>query len=166
MRRRLTSLLLTVLVAVTGIAVGACPLGRCLATQPAVAAEPEPEAGCARHQASAAAHAGHAMHDGHAVTQHAHAGHHATAETAAGSHACCDRDGITNLSCCPETGQLAQQRATTSSERVSDALQLAAAQPVATVLALPSSPSTDPPRQVPPGAPPGTLIAQHTSLLV
>jgi len=157
MRRRLASLLLTALVVLTGIAVGACPLGRCLGMQPAPAADP---------------HAGHAMqsgHDGHAGMQHADAGHamHHVAQGADGpSHACCDRDGVTNPPCCPESGQLAQQRATPSGDRTSHAIQLVATVTVPASLAAFVRTAIEPPRPVPLGAPPGTLVTQHTSLLV
>ncbi len=156
MRRRLASLLLTALVALTGVAVGACPLGRCLAMQPAASATADP-------------HAGHAMHDGHAGMQHASAGHamhHVAQDSAAPSHACCDRDGITKPPCCPESGQLAQQQATPSSDRTSHAIQLVATVPVPAGLATFVRTAVEPPRPVPLGAPPGTLLTQHTSLLV
>lgn len=154
MRRRLASLLLTVLVALTGVAVGACPPGRCLAMQPAAPADP---------------HAGHTMHGDHAGMQHAHAGHamhHVTSDAAAASHACCERDGITNPPCCPESGQLAQQQATPSSDRTSHAIQLAATAMVPAGLTTFVRTAIEPPRPVPLGAPPGTLVSQHTSLLV
>lgn len=155
MRRRLASLLLTALVALTGVAVGACPLGRCLGMQAEAPSDP---------------HAGHAMQDAHAGMQHAgggHAMHHAAADVAAApSHACCDRDGITSPPCCPESGQLAQQQATATTDRTSHAIQLVATVPVPTSLTTFVRATVDPPRPVPLGAPPGTLISQHTSLLV
>lgn len=154
MRRRLASLLLTALVALTGVAVGACPLGRCLAMPPTAPADP---------------HAGHAMHGDHAGMQHASAGqamHHVAQDAATPSHACCDRDGITKPPCCPESGQLAQQQATPSSDQTSHAIQLVATVPVPASLTTFVRATVDPPRPVPLGAPPGTLISQHTSLLV
>jgi hypothetical protein len=107
--------------------------------------------------------------DGHAGMQHAHAGHamhHVAQDAAAPSHACCDRDGITSPPCCPETGQVAQQQAAASSDRTSHAIQLVAAVPVPAGLATFVRTAIEPPRPVPLGAPPGTLVSQHTSLLV
>lgn len=159
-RRRFASLLLTALIALMGVAVGACPLGRCLAVQPAASAGPHAGHGHAGHEAEATPHAGHAMHD-------AHAGMHDVADASTTtSHACCDRDGIANPPCCPETGQLTQQKAAPSSDRPSHAMQLVATRPVPARLASFATAALDPPRPVPLGAPPGTLIAQHTSLLV
>jgi len=178
MRRRLGSLLLTALVALTGVAVGACPLGRCLAMQP-VATEAAPTGADHAGHGADARHAGHARHHAHGGTHHAdathagahheaHAGtHHVVADVSAeASHACCDRDGIANPPCCPETGQLAPQRATPSSDRTGHAIQLVATVPVAAGLATFVRTAVEPPRPVPLGAPPGTLVTQHTSLLV
>jgi len=145
MRRRLVTLLLTVLVAAGGVALASCPPGQCAAMQAEMTGE------------------------GHAAMQHGvHAGMpHAMQQPAATAHDCCERDGITRArGCCPDTVQLAQQQATPSAERASHDFELAAAQPVPTSLAAVATATTDPPRRVPLGAPPGTLITQHTSLLV
>lgn len=156
MRRRLAHLLLVVLVALTGFALGACPVGRCAAVQGEMAAGPQEVAAATRH-----GHAG--MHHGDAAMPRGHGMHHAAHQQA--TH-CCERDGIASPRCCPESMQLAEQQAAPSSERTSHDFQLVAAQPVAVGLAALATASFDPPRRVPLGAPPGTLIAQHTSLLV
>jgi len=118
MLRRLASLLLTLLIALAGVGVGACPQGRCAAMQ-------------------------------------------------AAAHDCCKQNGLTKPSCCPETEQLSQQQATPALDRAADGIQYAAAQPVAVVLASAAPRLPEAPRDIDPGAaPPGTLIAQHTSLLL
>ncbi len=118
MPRRLASLLLTMLIALAGVGVGACPQGRCAAMQ-------------------------------------------------AAAHDCCKRDGLTRPSCCPATEHLSQQQAPPALERAADGIQFAAAQAVPVVLAAPAPHLPEAPRDIDPGAaPPGTLIAQHTSLLL
>jgi hypothetical protein len=62
--------------------------------------------------------------------------------------------------------QLADHEAPASVERARAGIALVAALPVPTSLAAFPTATADPPRASPPGAPPGTLIAQHTSLLV
>lgn len=146
--RRLATLLLTVLVAVGGVALGSCPQGRCAEMQAAASGAPHAHAGAAEH------------HGAHGGMQHGDRAQHAAV------HDCCDGEGIAGPPCCPDMEQLAQQQATPSAERISHAFQLAAAQPVSAALAAVAIGTADPPRPVPRGAPPGTLIAQHTSLLV
>lgn len=85
----------------------------------------------------------------------------------AASHDCCKRDGLTRPSCCPPAGQLSQQQAPPALERAADGIQVVATRPVPVVLAgLAPAPHDTPRRIDPAAAPPGTLIAQHTSLLV
>lgn len=147
MRRRLATLVLTVLVALGGVALGACPQGPC--------AEMQAAAPAAQHVHTPAV----AHHD-------AHAGMHHDDRQHAAAHDCCTGEGISGPHCCPDTEQLAPQQATPSAERASHAFQVAAAQPVAAALAAVAIGTADPPRRPALGAPPGTLIAQHTSLLV
>lgn len=111
-------MLLTMLIALAGVGVGACPQGRCAAMQ-------------------------------------------------AAAHDCCKQNGLTRPSCCPETEQLSQQPAAPGLERAADGIHLAAAQRVPIVLAASAPRLPQAPRAIDPGAaPPGTLIAQHTSLLL
>ena len=160
MRRRLQSLLLTAIVALTGVALGACPVGRCAAMQADATATP-PDGG----QAAQGGRGGHTCHAGPGTAAQAHDGtEHAMHRPAA--HDCCTRDGIASPRCCPDSVRIAERSAPPSIERTSQSFALAAARPVpAGIAALPTA-AADPPRRVTPGAPPGTLIAQHTSLLV
>lgn len=160
MRRRLQSLLLTAIVALTGVALGACPVGRCAAMQ---AGGPAPA-----HDGGHAAHGGHAGHAGmHAGTAaHVHDGTEHAMHRPAAAHDCCRRDGIASPRCCPDSVRTAERSAPPSIERTSQGFALAAARPVPRGIAALPIPAAEPPRRIPPGAPPGTLIAQHTSLLV
>jgi len=83
------------------------------------------------------------------------------------AHDCCKRDGFHKPSCCPATEHLSRAQAVPALERAADGIQLAAMQPVPVVLA-PCAPALpEALREIDPGtAPPGTLIAQHTSLLL
>jgi hypothetical protein len=141
MTRRVLPLLLAALV-ITGITAQTCPPWRC----PTLSA---PAAPAAEH---------HAMHhDVHA------AGAHFAAQASA--HDCCDRQGLTKPPCCPEL-QVGPGQSSATAGRASDFLQLAATQPAPFVLVVPALVRRDTPRRFDPGAPPGTLIEQHTSLLV
>lgn len=157
MRRRLPHLLLVALVVLTGLALGACPVGRCAAVQGEKAAGPQTVA-------AATGHCRTGMRHGDAAMPHGHGMQHAANHPAA-THDCCARDGIASPRCCPESMQVAWQQAAPSSERTSHDFQLVTAHVPAGLAAFATA-NNDPPRPVPLGAPPGTLIAQHTSLLV
>ena len=172
MLRRLPTLLLAALVVLTSVALGTCPVGRCAAMQADAApraAAPEPQ----RHDHAAMQHAGHGAHAmahgshrTHAMHHADHGARHAVHGPAASAHDCCTRDGIAAPRCCPDAMQLAKHAAPASVERASAGIAIVATQPVPASLAAFPTATADPPRVAPPGAPPGTLIAHHTSLLV
>jgi len=183
MLRRIPTLLLAALVVVTSVALGTCPVGRCASMQADAApraAAPEPQ----HHDHAAMQHAvhgtGHAMahgsqgvhamrHGSHGTPAMRHAedgARHAMHAPAADAHDCCARDGIGAPPCCPDATQLAERAAPASVERASVSVALVATQPVPASLASFPTATAGPPRVAPPGAPPGTLIAQHTALLV
>lgn len=89
------------------------------------------------------------------------------AMTAAKAMSCCQRDGLTKPSCCPPVEHLGQQVVPPAADRPAQLLAHVAAQPLAVVLAAePPAPSAPLPIAARGAPPPGTLIAQHTSLLV
>ncbi|MBM4247489.1 MAG: hypothetical protein FJ148_27490 [Deltaproteobacteria bacterium] len=173
MLRRIPTLLLAALVIVTSVALGTCPVGRCASMQADAApraAAPEPQ----HHDHAAMEHAGHGAR--HAMAHGSHGAHamphaeggarHAMHAPAADAHDCCAGDGIGAPPCCPDAMQLAEHAAPASVGRASAGVALVATQPVPASLASFPTATADPPRVAPPGAPPGTLIAQHTSILV
>lgn len=85
----------------------------------------------------------------------------------AGAKDCCPRDGWTKPSCCPPAEQVGQRSVPPAAERPAPALAVAAAPAMAMtpVLLVPVQALTAPPDVAGP-APPATLIAQHTSLLL
>lgn len=161
MLRRTPTLLLAALVLVTSVALGTCPVGRCASMRADAArtAASEPQ----HHDHAAMQHAG---HDAHAMHHAGHGARHAMKASASAAHDCCNRDGIGKPPCCPDAMQLADHEAPASVERPSAGIALVATQSVPASLAAFPTATADPPRAAPPGRPPGTLIAQHTSLLV
>ncbi|HEY8513989.1 MAG TPA: hypothetical protein VIS07_00575 [Candidatus Binatia bacterium] len=169
MRGRVLPLLLIALVAV-GLTSESCPRWRCaeraadvaLATAHEHAAHAHQGSQHADHAAQHARHAGHgAHHAAHADATTAEAPHLARAM----AHDCCAHEGLTNPPCCP-TIQIGPEQAPPAAGRAADAVQLAAAPPLPLVLAAPSATSHPSPRRFDPGAPPRTLFAQQTSLLI
>lgn len=89
------------------------------------------------------------------------------AMTAAKAMTCCQRDGLTKPSCCPPIEHLSQQVVPPATERPAQLVAYIASQPLALALAALAPAPLDPAPTAARGAPPpGTLIAQHTSLLV
>ncbi len=149
MARRVLPLLLAVLV-VAGTTAESCALGGCPTLTALAGAPAEP----------------HAAHGGPQLAAH-HAGHatpHATHGGMAAVHDCCEREGISRPPCCPAL-QLGPEQASPAGGRASHALQLAAAAPATLELPPAPAPHALPPPDDPP-APPGTLIEQHTLLLL
>jgi hypothetical protein len=148
-RRALPIALVAVLVA--GIATGTCLQGRC----PSMRAM-QPETWAADH---------HGTHDGTpagasaTAPATAHDGMHAAA------HGCCDRTGITGPHCCP-TVLAGAEPSPAASGRPSDVVPLVATRVIPLALTPAAAVRRETPRRFDPGAPPGTLIEQHTSLLV
>lgn len=80
---------------------------------------------------------------------------------------CCQRDGLTKPSCCPPFEQVGQQPAPPAADRPAQAVAHVAAQPVALAFAtLAPAPLAPLPAAVRGAPPPGTLLTQHTSLLL
>lgn len=81
---------------------------------------------------------------------------------------CCPTGGLHEPSCCPPVDQLGQRSLQPAgSERPLQAVALAAGLPVPPAIAAPPAAAAVAPRAVVgTAAPPGTLIAQHTSLLL
>jgi hypothetical protein len=89
------------------------------------------------------------------------------AMTAAKAMSCCQRDGLTKPSCCPPVEHLSQQVVPPAAERPAQMVACVAGQPLAGAIATLAPAPLDPAPTAARGAPPpGTLIAQHTSLLV
>ena len=89
------------------------------------------------------------------------------AMTAAKAMTCCQRDGLTKPSCCPPVEHLSKQVVPPAADRPAQMMAYVAAQPLAVVLAaLPPAPAAPLPIAARGAPPPGTLIAQHTSLLL
>lgn len=88
------------------------------------------------------------------------------AMSAATSKACCKRDGLTKPSCCPPLEIAPLQAVSSAIERTTSMLSHAAMQPAvwarpATVVSSVAAGIADPGT-----GPPGTLVRQHTSLLI
>lgn len=81
---------------------------------------------------------------------------------------CCPKGGLHAPSCCPPAEQLSQRATAPAADRpIQQALAAAVLHVVPVALAAPSALPPGAPRIIDPAAgPPGSLIAQHTSLLV
>lgn len=91
-----------------------------------------------------------------------HTGEHSMAQPDA--HDCCDRDGLTGPRCCAKI-QTGPKGSPAMAARAGDVAQLAAVPPARFGLAA-AVVRRERPRRFDPEGPPGTLIRQHTSLLV
>jgi len=80
---------------------------------------------------------------------------------------CCQQGGITKPSCCPTSEQIGQRAVPPAGDRPAETVAHVAGQPLPLVLAAPRPAWPGAPLRIEPGtAPPGTLIAQHTALLL
>lgn len=84
------------------------------------------------------------------------------------SRACCKRDGLTKPSCCPPLEIAPLQAFSSAIERTTSVLSHVAMHPaVGVLLAPPAAVALAVVGIAEPGAgPPGTLVRQHTSLLI
>jgi len=81
---------------------------------------------------------------------------------------CCPTGGLHAPSCCPPAEELSQRATTPAADRpIQHQLAAAVLHVVPVVLAAPQALPSGAPRAIDPAAgPPGSLLAQHTSLLV
>jgi hypothetical protein len=80
---------------------------------------------------------------------------------------CCQHGGLTRPSCCPPVERIGQRATPPATDRPADAVAHAAWLPLSLVLAAPARALPGAALRIEPGtAPPGTLIAQHTALLL